>query len=61
MFPVEDVCQRSQEAIAAEGFSRDRPPAMLRSLVTAGFLSQHRVALVPDTYRLQLPAKADAP
>ena len=56
MFPSEDVCQRSQEAIAAEGFSRDRLPAMLRRLVEAGFLSRHRVAGVPDTYRLQLPA-----
>jgi hypothetical protein len=32
MFPSEDVCQRSQEAIAAEGFSLDRLPAMLRRL-----------------------------
>jgi hypothetical protein len=38
MFPSEDVCQRSQEAIAAEGFSRDRLPAMLRHLVEAVFL-----------------------
>ncbi|MGA8194324.1 MAG: hypothetical protein WB902_13230, partial [Acetobacteraceae bacterium] len=44
MFPSEDVCQRSQEAIAAEGLSRDRLPAMLRRLVEAGFLSRHRVA-----------------
>jgi len=56
MFPSEDVCQRSQEAIAAEGFSRDRLPAMLRRLVEAGLLSRHRVAQVPDTYRLHLPA-----
>jgi hypothetical protein len=55
MFPSEDVCQRSQEAIAAEGFCRDRLPAMLRRLVEAGFLSRHRVAGVPDTYRLHLP------
>ena len=27
MFPSEDVWQRTQEAIAAEGFSRDRLPA----------------------------------
>jgi hypothetical protein len=60
MFPSEDVCQRSQEAIAAEGFSRDRLPAMLRRLVEAGFLSRHRVAQVPDTYRLHLPAEVDA-
>ena len=55
MFPSEDVCQRSQEAIAAEGLSRDRLPAMLRRLVEAGFLSRHRVAQAPDTYRLHLP------
>jgi hypothetical protein len=28
---------------------------MLRHLVEAGFLSRHRVAGVPDTYRLHLP------
>jgi hypothetical protein len=55
MFPAEDVCQRSQEAIAAEGFSRDRLPAMLRRLVEAGLLSRHRMARVPDTYCLHLP------
>jgi hypothetical protein len=60
MFPSEDVCQRSQEAIAAEGFSRDRLPALLRRLVEVGFLSRHRVAGVPDTYRLHLPAEVDA-
>ena len=60
MFPTEDVCQRSREAIAAEGFSRDRLPAMLRRLVEAGLLSRHRVAQEPDTYRLHLPATADA-
>jgi hypothetical protein len=60
MFSSEDACQRSQEAIAAEGFNRDRLPAMLRRLVEAGFLSRHRVAKVPDTYRLHLPATADA-
>ena len=55
MFGSDDICQRSQEAIAAEGFSRDRLPAMLRRLVEARFLSRHRVAGVPDTYRLHLP------
>jgi hypothetical protein len=55
MFPSEDVCQRSQGAIVAEGFSRDRLPAMLRRLVEAGFLSRHRMPRVPDTYRLHLP------
>ena len=42
MFPTEDVCQRSLEALAAEGFSR--VPAVLKRLVEAGFLSRHRVA-----------------
>ena len=60
MFPSDDVCQRSQEAIAAEGFSRDRLPAMLRRLVEAGFLSRHRVAGFPDTYRLHLPPMAQS-
>jgi len=56
MFPSEDVCQRSQEAIASEGFSRDRLPAMLRRLVEAGFLSRQRGAgIAPDTYHLLLP------
>ena len=35
MFPSEDVCQRSLQDLAAEGFSRDRLPAMLRRLVEA--------------------------
>ena len=60
MFPSEDVCQRSQEAIAAEGFSRDRLPAMLRRLVEAGLLSRHRVTQAPDTYRPHLPALAQS-
>ena len=55
MFPSEDVCQRSLDAIAGEGFNRGRLPAALRRLVGAGFLSRHRVAKVPDTYRLHLP------
>jgi hypothetical protein len=56
MFPSEDVCQRSQEAIATEGFNRDRLPAMLRRLVEAGFLSRHQGSgAVPHTYRLHLP------
>ena len=55
MFPSEDVCQRSLEAIAAEGFSRQLP-AVLKRLVEAGFLSRQRgSAGFPDTYRLHLP------
>ena len=54
MFLSEDVCQRSQEAIAAEGFSR--VPAVLKRLVDAGFLSRQRgSASIPDTYRRGTP------
>ena len=60
MFPSEDVCQRSQKAIAAEGFSQESLTSMLRRLVGAGFLSRHRVAKVPDTYRLHLPPAGGA-
>ena len=56
MFPSEDVCQRSLEAIAAEGVSRNRLPAVLKRLVEVGFLSRQRgSASIPDTYRLHLP------
>ena len=54
MFPSEDVCQRSLDAIAGEG--RKRLPAALKRLVEAGFLSrQPGSGVVPDTYRLHLP------
>jgi hypothetical protein len=57
MFPSEDVCQRNQEAIAAEGFSRGRLSATLRQLEEAELLSRERgSARIPDTYRLRLPA-----
>ena len=47
MFPSGDVCQRSLEAIAAQGFSR---------LVRAGFLSWQRGSgVTPHTYQLHLP------
>jgi hypothetical protein len=56
MFPSEDVCQQSQEAIVAEGFGRSSLPAILRRLVEAGFLSKHQGSgAVPHTYRLHLP------
>ena len=62
MFPSDDVCQRSQEAIAAEGFSRNGLSAALRHLLEAGFVSKQRgSACIPDTYRLLLPAEVDAP
>ncbi len=56
MFPAGDVCQRSQEEIAAEGFSRDSIPRALRCLEKAGFLSRQRGAgRVPDLFTLHLP------
>jgi hypothetical protein len=56
MFPSEDVCRRSLDAIAGEGFDRGRLPAILRRLVEAGLLSrQPGSGAVPDTYRLHLP------
>jgi hypothetical protein len=56
MFPSEDVCHRSLDAIAAEGFGRQHLPAVLRRLVEAGFLSRHHGSgVVPHTYRLHLP------
>jgi hypothetical protein len=58
MFPVEDVCQRRLEDLATHGFSKSRLPGTLRRLVRAGLLSRHRVAGVPDTYRLHLQRQA---
>ncbi len=56
MFPADDVCQRSQEEIAAEGFGRDSLPRALRCLEKAGLLSRQRGAgRVPDLFRLHLP------
>ena len=56
MFGSEDVCHRSLDAIAAEGFDRARLPAILRRLVEAGFLSRREGSgAVAHTYRLHLP------
>ena len=56
MFPSEDVCQRSLEALVAEGFTRKTLPEMLRCLIEAGLLSKQRgSARIPDTYCLRLP------
>jgi len=56
MFASDDVCQRSLEDIAAEGFARSRLPVLLRCLVEVGLLSRERgSARAPDTYRLHLP------
>ena len=57
MFASEDVCQRSLEGLAAEGFARNRLPGVLKHLVEAGFLSrQPGSGAMPDTYRLHLPS-----
>ena len=56
MFPIEDVCQRSLQDLAAEGFDRKRLAANLRRLAEAGFLSRTPGSgVMPDTYRLHLP------
>ena len=56
MFPWGDVCQRSLQSLAMEGFDRKRLPASLQRLVEAGFLSrQQGSGVIADTYRLHLP------
>jgi hypothetical protein len=55
MFSDNDVCRRSLEAIAAEGFGRKHLPLTLRRLVEAGFLSCEKGW--PSTYRLHLPPR----
>jgi hypothetical protein len=55
MFPSGDVCHRSLEAIAAEGFSLPSLPGALLRLVKAGFLSRQHGGSEPDTYYLHLP------
>jgi hypothetical protein len=56
MFASEDVCQRSLDDIAAEGFARSGLPVLLRRLVDVGLLSRERgSARAPDIYRLHLP------
>ncbi len=56
MFASDDVCQRSLEDLAAEGFNRKSLPVTLRRLVEAGFLSRHQTSpREPYAYRLHLP------
>jgi len=56
MFASEDVCQRSLDDIAAEGFARSGLPVLLRRLVEVGLLSLERgSARESNTYRLHLP------
>jgi hypothetical protein len=53
MFPAGDVCNRSLDAIAAQGFGRQHLPRTLYRLTTAGFVSRQGL----DTYRLHLPPR----
>ena len=58
MFPRgSNVCQRSLDALAAEGFDRRGVPRLVRSLIEAGFLSKERRSGrgVANIYRLHLP------
>ena len=56
MFSSEDVCQRSLQDLAGEGFGRKALPGVLKRLVEAGFLSrQPGSGVVPNVYRLHLP------
>ena len=58
MFPHGgSVCQRSLDALAAEGFDRRGVPRLLSALVEAGFLSKERGAGqgAANIYRLHLP------
>jgi hypothetical protein len=55
MFPIEDMCQRSLDEIATEGFNRKNLTAALRRTIAAGFLSRiPGSGSEPDTYRLHL-------
>jgi hypothetical protein len=59
MFAADDVCQRSLDDIAAEGFNRRDVSRMLRHLLEAGFLSkQPGSGRDPNTYGLHLPPRA---
>ena len=58
MFPSGDVCQRSLDAIAAEGFSRKTLPGTLRRLVEAGILTKKLGgARIAATYHLAVGPK----
>jgi hypothetical protein len=58
MFAASDVCQRSLDAIAAEGFSRNTLPETLRRLVESGILTRKQgVARIAATYHLALGPK----
>jgi hypothetical protein len=54
IFPVEDVCQRSLEDLAVDGFTRTSLPTLLQRLVFVGLLTRHRVAGAPHVCHLHL-------
>jgi hypothetical protein len=59
MFRGASVCQRSHDALAAEGFDRRGVPRLLRALVEAGFLSKKQQSgRGTNTYHLHLPPQA---
>jgi hypothetical protein len=61
MFGDRDVCQRSLEDLAAEGFSRKTLLITLRQLVEAGFLSRQQTSTrEPYVYRLHRPTRVSA-
>jgi hypothetical protein len=59
MFPRGgSVCQRSLDALAAEGFSRRQLPATLNRLVRLGLLTwESGIGGAPHTFRLNLPPR----
>jgi hypothetical protein len=58
MFPADDVCRRSLDDLAGEGFDRQSLPRVLRCLIAAGFLSKDMGSgRFPNAYRLHLPPR----
>ena len=58
MFSDADVCQRSLESLAQEGFDRTVVVRLLRRLLEAGFLSKQRgQGHDPNIYYLHLPPR----
>jgi hypothetical protein len=58
MFADADVCQRNQDSLAAEGFSRGALSRLLQGLVESCLVSKDRgVSRAPNTYRLHLPPR----
>jgi hypothetical protein len=58
MFRRDSMCQRSLDALAAEGFDRMKLPRLLRALIGAGFLlSTTGERSFPAAYRLHLPPR----